>query len=79
MRKSHFAKNWVLTPGLFLLFAVVSCKKDNNSNNKTAAIIPTATPTTLGLYEGLYNDSAQYKVNRPIFIFCPDVVFIICL
>jgi len=59
MRKRSLAKNWLFIPVLFLLLAIAACKKDSK---KPAVVIPVATPTTLGLYEGLYDDSAQYKV-----------------
>src|SRR5579863_5893889 len=62
MRKRYLAKNWLFIPVLFLLLAIAACKKDNKNIKPITAVIPTATPTTLGLYEGYYDDSAQYKV-----------------
>ncbi len=58
MRKIYAAKNLLLISFSFLLLAIASCKKNNNSNNNKN-IIPTATPTTLGLYEA---DSSIYKL-----------------
>jgi hypothetical protein len=60
MRKRYLAKNWLVIPVLFLLFSIAACKKDNNK--PVTPVTPIATPTTLGLYEGYYDDSAQYKV-----------------
>jgi len=61
MRKTNSIKNLLLVSVSFLLFAIASCKKDNNvnNNNKNSNITPTATPTTLGLYEA---DSSIYKL-----------------
>jgi hypothetical protein len=61
MKKRYLAKNCLFIPVLFILVALAACKKDNN-NKPVTAVTPVATPTTLGLYEGLYDDSAQYKV-----------------
>src|ERR1700693_1016464 len=62
MKNRYIAKNWLFIPVLFLLFAIAACKKDNNNGKPRAVVTPIATPTSLGLYEGLYNDYAEYKV-----------------
>ena len=61
MRERYPNKNWLFIPVAFLLFAIASCKKDNNmnTNTNTQKTTPVATPTSLGLYE---SDSGQYKV-----------------
>jgi hypothetical protein len=62
MRNRYIAKNWLFIPVLFLLLAIAACKKDNKNTTPIKAVIPIATPTTLGLYEGVYDDSIQSKV-----------------
>jgi hypothetical protein len=59
MRKKYPCKSWHLVAALLFLLAFGGCKKDNKNSMMQQPVTPTATPTTLGLYEA---DSAEYKV-----------------
>jgi hypothetical protein len=57
MRKRYPTKSLLFIAVTILLFAIASCKKNNNSNGSTSPV--NATPTKLGLYE---IDSSIYKL-----------------
>jgi hypothetical protein len=60
MRKRYPLKNLLLVSIAILLFAIASCKTDNNNTNTNMKTTPpVATPKKLGLYEA---DSGIYKL-----------------
>ena len=58
IKKIYDQKSFLLISTLFMLFALASCKKDNNNTTKTSQLAAVATPVPLGLYEA---DSGEYK------------------
>src|SRR6185312_3577165 len=58
MKRTYFAKYWLILSASILILIVASCKKEPAAIKGTTSTTITATPTKLGLYEA---DSSIYK------------------